>query len=183
MRYGDGGEIAEDARAWHRRWSEERQRRGVGVTGQYVFNAGRCAATGAERFLDAEDPARSNWTRFLNHAGSSANLATTKTVADDGTPTVRFHAARPIDVGCELTIDYGKAYAAWDKPGDALVLFEGIIKSNSKDWRGYLAKGGLLRDLGKSSEAEKAFFLAKAAARAGGGPEAEAVVDRVISSR
>ena len=83
----------------------------------------------------------------------------------------------------QLDLLLGKAYAAWNKPGDALVLFEGLIKERPKDWRGYLAKGGLLRDLGKSSDAEKAFFLAKAAARASGDSTAEAVVDRVMAAR
>lgn len=114
-------------------------------------------------------------TRRASAAASAAAAGLAEGV--DGTVLLTGADATQID------LLLGKAYAAWDKPGDALVLFEGIIKSNSKDWRGYLAKGGLLRDLGKSSEAEKAFFLAKAAARAGGGPEAEAVVDRVISRR
>ena len=87
----------------HRRWSSERWCRGVGTTGQYVFRLSGEPAM----FLDAEDPAHANWTRFINHS-SEPNLAAIRGQSD-----VRFVVQRPIAPGAELTFSYGAGYARW----------------------------------------------------------------------
>jgi hypothetical protein len=43
-------------------WRESRLRRGVGLTGDYIFGAGDAV------FVDGEDVEASNWGRFINHA-------------------------------------------------------------------------------------------------------------------
>ena len=75
-RYGVGnsGLVAANVLAWQHEWSQERQGRGVSVTGGYVLTAGRCPSSGRQLFLDAEDPAHANWTRFVNHSARSPNL-------------------------------------------------------------------------------------------------------------
>ena len=75
-RYGIGnsGLIAANVLAWQREWSQERQERGVSVTGGYVLTVGRCSSSGRQLFLDAEDPAQANFTRFVNHSARSPNL-------------------------------------------------------------------------------------------------------------
>ena len=75
-RYGlsNSGLIAANVLAWQHEWSQERQGRGVSVTGGYVLTVGRCPSSGRQLFLDAEDPAVANWTRFVNHSARSPNL-------------------------------------------------------------------------------------------------------------
>mmetsp|Transcript_15546 Transcript_15546/g.40181 ORF Transcript_15546/g.40181 Transcript_15546/m.40181 type:complete len:169 (+) Transcript_15546:149-655(+) len=70
-RYGAGGvdspfeyESANKQAAW----MAEREARGVGVTGQYVFNAGPCPTSRRDVLVDAEDPSVANWTRYINHS-------------------------------------------------------------------------------------------------------------------
>ena len=106
VRYGVQGQI--DAADWERHctFSRERQSRGVGVTGQYVFAV-------ASLYVDAEDPEHSNWTRFLNHSDTAANLQASKRVTSDGVPEVRFITKRTLDAGEELLFDYGPGYAEW----------------------------------------------------------------------
>eukprot|EP00966_Prymnesium_polylepis_P210068 4865132-Prymnesium_polylepis.1 len=49
-RYGAGnnGLIAASDVAWQHEWSQERQKRGVSVTGGYVLAAGRCPSSGRQ---------------------------------------------------------------------------------------------------------------------------------------
>ena len=117
-RYGDAGGCdgapteyeAANAQA---AWAAERASRGVGVSGQYIFNAGSCPTTRRALLLDAEDPRHANWTRFLNHSVLRANLEVERPEADAGAaaaaavgvPRVRFVVARPIAAGEELLFD------------------------------------------------------------------------------
>lgn len=130
-RYGDAGGCdspseyeAANAQA---AWIAERTSRGVGVTGQYIFNAGKCPTSRRALLLDAEDPLHSNWTRFLNHSSRRPNLLVARALEGEGdaphaaadggassggggggVPTVRFVAARAIEEGEELLFDYGE---------------------------------------------------------------------------
>ena len=105
-------DIAEEDAEWHWLWSQDRQRRGVGVTGQYVFAVGSCPTTSRFLFLDAEEPEFSNWTRFINHC-EAPNVHATKLVTEDGVPTVFFSTSRAVLVGEELLLDYGPGYGEW----------------------------------------------------------------------
>eukprot|EP00966_Prymnesium_polylepis_P325740 7381694-Prymnesium_polylepis.1 len=90
-------------------WAAERQARGVGVTAQYLFNAGRCNQLRKDLLVDAEDPAHANWTRFINHSARQPNLTVESEVVE-GTPIVRFIVSRPIAPGDELLFDYGDGF-------------------------------------------------------------------------
>ena len=87
-RYGIGnsGLIAANALAWQREWSQERQGRGVSVTGGYVLHAGACPSSGRQLFLDAEDPAHANFTRFVNHSARAPNLRVVREFASAAPP-------------------------------------------------------------------------------------------------
>jgi hypothetical protein len=102
------------------RWAAERQARGVGMSGQYVFSVGDCPATRKRVLLDAEDPATANWTRFLNHSSAKPNLTVFVEVlppvsASDGatqlgTPVVRFVTSETVPKGSELLFDYADGF-------------------------------------------------------------------------
>ncbi|KAH8936336.1 hypothetical protein BDL97_17G080000 [Sphagnum fallax] len=56
----------------------------------------------------------------------------------------------------------GKAYSEWGgHSGDAVAVYDGLISSHPDDFRGYLAKGILLKDQGKASDAERMFIQAR----------------------
>ena len=85
-------------------WAERRRKLGINTTGAYIFKIDD------DLYVDGEDETRSCWTRYLNH-GSPNNLQV-RTLARgmDGKPRVWFYALRDIEVGEELTIDYGADY-------------------------------------------------------------------------
>lgn len=56
----------------------------------------------------------------------------------------------------------GKSYAAWrGHDQDALAAYDTLIGAFPTDFRGYLAKGMLLRDRGRQGDAERMFLQAK----------------------
>jgi hypothetical protein len=64
-------------------------------------------------YLDAEDPNRSTWCRFVNHA--QGELANAVLRIDALERLVWLEALRDIEVGEEVTFDYGEVYK-WDEP-------------------------------------------------------------------
>jgi hypothetical protein len=117
-RYGAGGIDEEDEFETANRqaaWLAEREARGVGVTGNYLFNVGKCPHTKRTILVDAEDHAHANWTRFINHSAKRANLVAEREVATDpngvrGVPIVRFVVSSPVETGEELLFDYGDGF-------------------------------------------------------------------------
>ena len=112
--YGTGEESPDFVEAVTKQaaWIAERQARGVGVTGTYLFNAGKCPKTFRTLVLDAEDPVHANWTRFINHSARQPNLTVWAGVVagsegGPSIPAIRFTALRPIAPGDELLFDYG----------------------------------------------------------------------------
>ena len=103
---------------WHRRWRAGRTRRGVGVTGCYVYSAGPNPTSGRLTFIDAEDPQLSNWTRFINHSYRWPNLEDEVSWPEDAEarnaeekpPIVSFRAIVDISPGEELLFDYGRSF-------------------------------------------------------------------------
>ncbi|XP_078169648.1 tetratricopeptide repeat (TPR)-like superfamily protein [Carex rostrata] len=76
----------------------------------------------------------------------------------------------PVQV--ELLI--GKAYSDWGHLSDAVAVYDELISKHPNDFRGYLAKGIILKQNGKVGDAERMFIQAKFFA-----PEAaKALVDR-----
>ncbi|KAJ3683539.1 hypothetical protein LUZ60_013766 [Juncus effusus] len=76
----------------------------------------------------------------------------------------------PIQV--ELLI--GKAYSDWGHLSDAVSVYDKLISDHPDDFRGYLAKGLILKQNGKTGEAERMFIQARFFA-----PDAaKALVDR-----
>lgn len=119
MRYWPGGgESLEGAKLLmeHQAFLADREARGVGMTGKYIFNAGRCPNTYRDIVVDAEDPALANWTRYINHSEKRPNLSAEPEVlrgADakaPGTPLIRFVVVGPIAEGDELLFDYGDGF-------------------------------------------------------------------------
>ena len=81
----------------------------MGITGHYVLSLG--GGSGRLQFLDAEDPAHSNWTRFINHSSKAPNVD----VEIDASglseqrrcPVARVVVIQPVPEGAELRFDYG----------------------------------------------------------------------------
>ncbi|XP_020580811.1 uncharacterized protein LOC110024950 isoform X2 [Phalaenopsis equestris] len=68
----------------------------------------------------------------------------------------------------------GKAYSDWDHVSDAVAVYDQLISKYPNDFRGYLAKGIILKENGKVGDAERMFIQARFFA-----PEkAKALVDR-----
>lgn len=68
----------------------------------------------------------------------------------------------------------GKAYSDWGHVSDAVSVYDGLISSHPNDFRGYLAKGIILKENGRAGDAERMFIQARFFA-----PEkAKALVDR-----
>lgn len=68
----------------------------------------------------------------------------------------------------------GKAYSDWGHVSDAVSVYDQLISSHPDDFRGYLAKGIILKENGNVGDAERMFIQARFFA-----PEkAKALVDR-----
>ncbi|CAN0840255.1 hypothetical protein LINGRAHAP2_LOCUS2771 [Linum grandiflorum] len=68
----------------------------------------------------------------------------------------------------------GKAYSDWGHISDAVAVYDQLISSQPNDFRGYLAKGIILKENGNPGDAERMFIQARFLA-----PEkAKAFVDR-----
>ena len=73
-----------------------------------------------KQFIDAEDPRRSTWTRYINHADSATTGCNLSPRADPSgarlgldRPLVWFVARRDIRVGEELGFSYGPSFSEW----------------------------------------------------------------------
>ncbi|XP_059639097.1 uncharacterized protein LOC132281406 isoform X2 [Cornus florida] len=90
--------------------------------------------------------------------------------ADSSTVEAALQKVDPIQV--ELLL--GKAYSDWGHVSDAVSVYDRLISSHPNDFRGYLAKGIILKENGKVGDAERMFIQARFFA-----PEkAKALVDR-----
>ena len=108
-RYGTVAGYAAADVTWHREWSEERRRRGVGISGRYCFKWGSCPRTGRLLIIDGEDPQYANWTRFLNHSAKRPCLSASRAMHAE-VPVIVFCSNREIEPGEELLFDYGEGY-------------------------------------------------------------------------
>ena len=70
--------------------------------------------------IDAEDPSRSTWCRYINHASEASAEVNLEVKVDMARKLIWFEALRDIAVGEELHFDYGDEYGIdkFDK-GDA----------------------------------------------------------------
>lgn len=55
----------------------------------------------------------------------------------------------------------GKAYSDWGHVGDAVAVYDQLISAHPNDFRGYLAKGIILKENGKVGDAERMFIQAR----------------------
>lgn len=55
----------------------------------------------------------------------------------------------------------GKAYSDWGHISDAVTVYDKLITEHPEDFRGYLAKGIVLKQNGKAGDAERMFIQAK----------------------
>ncbi|RLM87768.1 uncharacterized protein C2845_PM04G07920 [Panicum miliaceum] len=82
---------------------------------------------------------------------------------------------KPQDIDpIQVDLLLGKAYSDWGHISDAVSVYDKLINEHPEDFRGYLAKGIILKENGKPGDAERMFIQAKFFA-----PEAaKALVDR-----
>ncbi|XP_057969109.1 uncharacterized protein LOC131158334 isoform X4 [Malania oleifera] len=74
----------------------------------------------------------------------------------------------------EVDLLLGKAYSDWGHISDAVTVYDNLIATHPDDFRGFLAKGIILKENGKIGDAERVFIQARFLA-----PEkAKALVDR-----
>ncbi|XP_038985920.1 uncharacterized protein LOC103705755 isoform X3 [Phoenix dactylifera] len=66
-------------------------------------------------------------------------------------------AKRPNEVDLLL----GKAYSDWGHISDAVAVYDQLISEHPNDFRGYLAKGIILKENGKVGDAERMFIQAR----------------------
>lgn len=105
--------------------------------------------------------------RKLNEKGQTG-LADLEATNDNGRQ--KSQDIDPIQVDLLL----GKAYSDWGHISDAISVYDKLITDHPEDFRGYLAKGIILKENGKAGDAERMFIQAKFFA-----PEAaKALVDR-----
>ncbi|CAN6180221.1 unnamed protein product [Urochloa humidicola] len=99
---------------------------------------------------------------------SQTRLADLEAANDNG-------GQKPQDIDpIQVDLLLGKAYSDWGHISDAVTVYDKLISEHPEDFRGYLAKGIILKENGKAGEAERMFIQAKFFA-----PEAaKALVDR-----
>ncbi|CAN6573754.1 unnamed protein product [Malus baccata var. baccata] len=78
------------------------------------------------------------------------------------------------ETNSQVELLLGKAYSDWGHISDAVSVYDRLISSHPNDFRGYLAKGIILRENGKAGEAERMFIQARFFAP----DKAKAFVDR-----
>jgi len=85
--------------------------------------------------------------------------------------------AEPVDI-LQLELLLGKVYGEWEgHTSDAVAVYNRMIQDYAGDFRGYLAKGSLLKQIGKTKDAERMFLQARYLA-----PDAaRSLVDQVAS--
>ncbi|KAG8380282.1 hypothetical protein BUALT_Bualt07G0177100 [Buddleja alternifolia] len=71
----------------------------------------------------------------------------------------------------------GKAYSDWGHISDAVAVYDKLISSHPDDFRGYLAKGIILKENGSVGDAERMFIQARFFAP----DKAKVVVDKFLS--
>mmetsp|Transcript_745 Transcript_745/g.2079 ORF Transcript_745/g.2079 Transcript_745/m.2079 type:complete len:186 (+) Transcript_745:26-583(+) len=84
-------------------WLESRHRRGVRVSADYLLGLGDGT------YIDAEDPAESNWCRYINH-DSDPNVGLFREKWEDGETYPTFIVLRTCEPGEELCFDYGEGF-------------------------------------------------------------------------
>ena len=62
--------------------------------------------------------------------------------------------------------------------GDAITVYNGLIDEYKSDFRGYLAKGSLLKEIGKEKDAQRMFLQARFLAPDAAKPLVEQVASR-----
>ncbi len=104
-RYGTPEQRAAAWGAEDELWSEQRRKRGVSMSGDYVFRVDD------DIFVDAEDETcGATWTRYLNHSPEPNLQVRSLPRGLDGTPHVWFFTLRDVQPGEELFWDYGGEY-------------------------------------------------------------------------
>ncbi|KAL0724371.1 hypothetical protein Bca4012_038970 [Brassica carinata] len=77
-------------------------------------------------------------------------------------------------LGLSVELLLGKAYSDWEHISDAIAVYDRLISEHPEDFRGYLAKGIILKENGSRGDAERMFIQARFFAP----DKAKAFVDR-----
>lgn len=87
----------------------------------------------------------------------------------------------PLD-DVQLQLLLGKVYSEWKgHSGDAITVYNGLIDEYKQDFRGFLAKGSLLKEIGKEKDAQRMFLQARFLAPDAAKPLVEQVASRPAS--
>ncbi|KAH6773276.1 Tetratricopeptide repeat superfamily protein [Perilla frutescens var. frutescens] len=80
----------------------------------------------------------------------------------DSDGTVKISAEMRSDVDpIQVNLLLGKAYSDWGHISDAVAVYDQLISSHPDDFRGYLAKGIILKENGSVGDAERMFIQAR----------------------
>ncbi|KAF4352293.1 hypothetical protein F8388_005940 [Cannabis sativa] len=92
--------------------------------------------------------------RFLVATREDLTKENSNAKADRSTEDSEIQKLDPIQVDLLL----GKAYSDWGHISDAVSVYDRIISSHPEDFRGYLAKGIILKENGNNGDAERMFI-------------------------
>ncbi|XP_060969310.1 uncharacterized protein LOC115713390 [Cannabis sativa] len=95
--------------------------------------------------------------RFLVATREDLTKENSNAKADRSTEDSEIQKLDPIQVDLLL----GKAYSDWGHISDAVSVYDRIISSHPEDFRGYLAKGIILKENGNNGDAERMFIQAR----------------------
>lgn len=86
--------------------------------------------------------------------------------------------APPCTRGLTGWVIHVQVYTQWPRhDAEALAVYDRIVQEQPQDFRGYAAKGVLLRKLGRKGDAQRAFLQARYNAPR----ELQPLVDRIIA--
>jgi len=113
-----------------------------------------------------------------NAQAVAALLEVKPRAAARGNVGIEGSASDPID-DVQLQLLLGKVYSEWKgHSGDAITVYNGLIDEYKSDFRGYLAKGSLLKEIGKEKDAQRMFLQARFLAPDAAKPLVEQVASR-----
>ncbi|KAL8136995.1 hypothetical protein V2J09_002996 [Rumex salicifolius] len=95
--------------------------------------------------------------QFLLEARARINTEKKDATSDSQSDTDQLQKMDAVQVDLLL----GKAYSDWGHVSDAVSVYDQLISSNPNDFRGYLAKGIILKQNGSLGEAERMFIQAR----------------------
>lgn len=100
---------------------------GADNRGSYSFallpDVASCRFVGRVAYLDAEDPAKAGWCRYINHAADTLRVCNCEAKIDALRALVWLQTRRAVAAGEELAFDYGTSFRfGWDRKKDDALM-------------------------------------------------------------